>query len=80
MKKPILSMIILLLLLMPAVSNASYLIRLKNGGELATPRYWVEGKQVNFYYLGGIVGVEKDFINKIEKSDRDEEEKTGSWR
>ena len=45
---------------------------------MATPMYWVEGKQTKFYYLGGIVGVEKDFINSVEKSDRDEEEKTVS--
>lgn len=76
MKKSILSMIIFLLFLIPAVSDASYLIWLKNGGKLVTPMYWVEGKQIKFYCLGGIVGVEKDFISKIEKSDRNEKEKT----
>lgn len=64
-------MIILLLFLIPAVSNASYLILLKNGGELVTPLYWVEGNQIKFYYLNGIVGVGKDFVSRIEKSDRE---------
>jgi hypothetical protein len=75
---PVIPVIMFLLFLIPIVSDASYLIRLKNGGKLTTPRYWVEGKQTKFYYLGGIAGVEKDFISKIEKSDIDEEEKTVS--
>jgi hypothetical protein len=75
---PVMPVILFFLLLIPAVGKASYLIQLKNGGGLATPMYWVEGEWIYFYYGGGIAGVEKDFISKIEKSDRDEEEKTVS--
>jgi len=70
MKKPILSMIILLLLLMPAVSNASYLILLKNGGELVTPLYWVEGNQMFFFYGSGIAGIERIVVDRVEMSEK----------
>jgi len=71
---PVMPVILFLLFLIPAVSDAAYLIRLKNGGELTTPRYWVEGKQVYFYYGGGIAGIEKNSVRKIEKSTIDPDE------
>lgn len=73
MKKSISSPVILifLLLLIPAVSDASYLIRLKNGGELATPRYWIEGKQIYFYYGGGIAGIERKEIDRVERREKE---------
>ena len=37
----------------PAMSEFYYVIQLKNGGTLATPLYWSEGKQVYFFYAGG---------------------------
>lgn len=67
MKKTISSLIILLLFLVPASGNASYLIRLKNGGQLATPAYWTEGKWIFFYCAGGTAGMERKEIDKIEK-------------
>ncbi|MBU2026082.1 MAG: hypothetical protein KJ814_00475 [Proteobacteria bacterium] len=71
MKKTISALIILLMFLVPVGGGASYLIRLKNGGQLATSLYWFEGKWIFFYYAGGIAGMEKDLISKIEKSDRE---------
>ena len=71
MKKLISSTIIFLLLLIPAGGDASYLIRLKNGGELATPRYWVEGKQIYFYYGGGIAGIERKEIDRVERYEKE---------
>lgn len=70
MKKTILTVAIFYLFAIPAVSGASYLIRLKNGGELATPMYWVEGKQIKFYYGSGIVGIERVVVDRIEMSDK----------
>ena len=70
MKKLVLLFIVFSFIL-PGASDASYLIRLKNGGELITPFYWVEGEWIKFYYVGGIVGVGKDFVSRIEKSDRE---------
>jgi hypothetical protein len=52
----------------PAAGDASYLILLKNGGKLTTPRYWSEGDQIKFYIYGGIAGIKKDSVGKIEKS------------
>lgn len=67
MKKTISSLIILLMFLVPALGNASYLIRLKNGGQLATPAYWTEGKWIFFFCVGGTAGMERKEIDKIEK-------------
>jgi len=69
MKKliPIL-VIILSFLAFPATGQDSYRIRLKNGGEFTTLRYWSEGDQIKFYIYGGIVGIQKDLIRKIEKT------------
>jgi hypothetical protein len=50
--------------------SAAYLIKLKNGAEFITARYWQEGKQVMFDTYGGVFGVEKDLIIKISASDR----------
>jgi hypothetical protein len=52
------------------VVDAAYVIRLKNGNEYTTGRYWQEGTQVLFDTYGGIFGVDKAFILKIEKSDK----------
>ena len=67
MKKTITSLIILFMFLVPAMGNASYLIRLKNGGQLATPAYWTEGKWIFFFCVGGTAGMERKEIDKIEK-------------
>jgi soluble cytochrome b562 len=52
---------------MPAAGDAAYLLRLKNGGELTTDQYWLEGGQIFFFYAGGIAGIEKGQIAGIEK-------------
>jgi len=52
------------------VVDAAYIIRLKNGNEYTTGRYWQEGTQVLFDTYGGVFGVDKAFILKIEKSDK----------
>lgn len=69
MKKTISSLVILLMFLVPALGNASYLIRLKNGGQLATQAYWTEGKWLFFYCVGGTAGMERMEIDRIERDD-----------
>ncbi len=69
MKKTISSLIILLLFLVPALGNASYLIRLKNGGQLFTSAYWFEDRMILFYCPGGIAGMERREIDRIERDD-----------
>ncbi len=67
MKKAFLALIILPLLFIPAVSGASYLLLLKNGGRLTTSHYWGEGRQLYFYYVGGIVGIDRGEVNRVER-------------
>lgn len=57
--------------LLPAVSDASYIIHLKNGGRFLTPQYWEENNYVNFYVVGGTMGIEKNSVRKIERSTLD---------
>jgi hypothetical protein len=53
-----------------AVANATYVIKLKNGNEYVTNRYWQEDSQVLFDAEGGIFGVEKSFVAGIEKTEK----------
>jgi hypothetical protein len=53
-----------------SVADAAYVIKLKNGKEYVTTRYWHEGGQVRFDTYGGIFGIEKTFVSKIEKTDQ----------
>jgi hypothetical protein len=50
------------------IGHADYIIKLKNGNEYVTGRYWHKGTQVLFDTYGGVFGVDKAFIFKIEKS------------
>lgn len=50
--------------------DAAYVIRLKNGNEYVTTRYWEAGSQVFFDTYGGTFGVERAFITRIEKTDQ----------
>jgi hypothetical protein len=53
-----------------SAADAAYLIRLKNGKEYVTSRYWQEGGQLFFETAGGILGIEKASVAKIEQSDQ----------
>lgn len=53
-----------------ASADAAYIIKLKNGNEYVTSRYWQEGSQVLFDAEGGVFGIEKGFVSRIEKTDR----------
>jgi hypothetical protein len=52
------------------IAMGAYVIRLKNGNEFVTSRYWLEGRQVLFDTYGGVFGIDKAFITKIETSDK----------
>ena len=52
------------------LANAAYVIKLKNGNEYITNRYWQDDKQVLFETYDGIFGVDKTFVSKVEKSDK----------
>jgi hypothetical protein len=49
-------------------ADAAYVIRLKNGNEYLTTRYWQEGAQVRFDTYGGVFGVDRTFVAKIERT------------
>jgi hypothetical protein len=53
-----------------SAADAAYVIKLKNGKEYVTTRYWHEGGQVRFDTYGGIFGIERTFVSKIEKTDQ----------
>lgn len=69
MKKLISSIVMSFLLTYPLGSSASYLIQLRNGGELITYHYWEDGGEIKLYIYGGIVGIQKDVIKDIKKTD-----------
>ena len=50
--------------------DGAYVIKLKNGNEYVTTRYWREGKQVLFDTYDGIFGIDHAFVSRIERSDR----------
>lgn len=52
------------------VLDAAYIIKLKNGNEYVTGRYWQTGNQILFDTDGGIFGVDRGFVSKIEKTDQ----------
>jgi hypothetical protein len=49
-------------------ADANFVIKLKNGNEYVTSHYWQEGRQLFFDAYGGVFGVEKSFIAKVERS------------
>jgi hypothetical protein len=51
-------------------ADAAFVIRLKNGHEYVTGRYWQEGTQILFDAEGGVFGIDKVFVNNIEQSDK----------
>jgi hypothetical protein len=50
--------------------DAAYIIKLKNGNEYVTSRYWQEGGQVLFDTYDGVFGIDRKFVVKIEKTDK----------
>jgi hypothetical protein len=54
----------------PASASAGFVIKLKNGNEFVTGRFWHEGRQVMFDAYGGIFGIDKSSVITIEGSDK----------
>jgi len=70
MRKSLAGLMVIASICVVSFAHATYLIKLKNGNEYVTNRYWQEGTQVLFDAEGGIFGIEKEFVSKIEKADR----------
>jgi len=70
MKKTAIGFLVMAYFGLISIANAAYVIKLKNGNEYITNRYWHAGTQILFDTYGGIFGVDRSFVSKIEKSDR----------
>jgi hypothetical protein len=68
--KPIAALWFTLLFVFPAVGKAAYIIKLKNGNQFIIDRYWHEGRQVMFDTYGGVFGIDRSFVVKIEESNK----------
>ena len=69
MKKFILLIATIAFFICPSICFSSCLIELKNGSTFITNHYWKEERQIKFYYYGGVVGIEKEFVREIRESD-----------
>ena len=70
MRKSLTGLMIFLSVSLLSAANAAYVIKLKNGNEYVTNRYWHEGTQILFDTGGGVFGIEKSFVGKIDKTDQ----------
>lgn len=68
--KKFIPLIIIPFIIWSDVCFSFYLIELNNGSTFTTNHYWKKKSQIKFYFRGGVVGVEKDFVRKIRKSDQ----------
>jgi FtsZ-interacting cell division protein YlmF len=64
------SIVFALCLACSGVGEAVYVIKLGNGNEFITGRYWHKGTQVMFDVYGGVFGIDRAFVTKIEESDK----------
>jgi hypothetical protein len=78
MKRIIPFIIIVVLVIFPSTGFSSYQVTLKNGSTLYTNYYWEEEGQVMLYTSGGIMGIKKSLIKKIEETDVVYKEKSTS--
>jgi hypothetical protein len=53
-----------------SVADAAYVIKLKNGNEFITGRYWQAGHQLFFDSYDGVFGIDRSFVLKIETTDK----------
>ena len=58
---------IILCLVIPSISVASYIIKLKNGRKISVQYYWKESGKIFFHIYGGVVGIRKDQVKEIEE-------------
>ncbi len=70
MRKSLTGLVVVIAVNLFSVANATYVIKLKNGNEYVTNRYWHERTQVLFDAEGGIFGVDQAFVNSIDKTDK----------
>ena len=69
MKNYIAVIVTIVFFICPPICFSSYLVELKNGSTFIISHHWKEGGQIKFYYYGGVVGIEKEFVKAIRESD-----------
>jgi FtsZ-interacting cell division protein YlmF len=70
MRKSAASLVFAFCLAYSGAGEAAYVIKLGNGNEFVTGRYWHEGTQVMFDVYGGVFGIDRAFVTKIEESNK----------
>lgn len=70
MQQSAVSLVFALCLAYSGAVEAAYIIKLGNGNEFMTGRYWHEGTQVMFDVYGGVFGIDRAFVTKIEESNK----------
>jgi hypothetical protein len=74
--KPLLTAIAaVLFLLLPAPGFPAYIIHLHDGTRFVTDQYVEEGDQIRFKRYGGLIGIERALVRKIEEVENLPEEK-----
>ena len=68
---------IVLCLVIPSISVASYVIKLKNGRKISAQYYWKESGKIFFHIYGGSVGIPSDRIESICKLHEEETANNG---
>lgn len=63
---------IVLCLVIPSISVASYVIKLKNGRKISAQYYWKESGKIFFHIYGGTVDIPRDRIESICELDEEE--------
>ena len=63
-----------LLIMLSSPAFSSYMIHLKTGGNFVTKKYWEENGQIKFYGYGGIIGVAKGLVDRIQEVPDEPEE------
>jgi hypothetical protein len=70
MQQSAVSLVFALCLAYSGAVEAAYVIKLGNGNEFMTGRYWHEGTQVMFDVYGGVFGIDRAFVTNIEESNK----------
>lgn len=68
MKKIIFLTAITFTFFLSSASLADYVIKLKNGRSLPTPKFWEEKEEIKFYWANGIVGIPKEDILSVRRT------------
>lgn len=69
MKKALSTLVAVFFLFIPALSFPAYKLHLRDGREILTDEYWEEGDEIKFRRFGGVLGIQKDLIRKIEETE-----------